>query len=47
MNGSFLLNLVRSFLLPNTSQIAEEASFFFRLSYLENDFMIANLVRLI
>ena len=28
MNGSFLINQVRSFMLPYTSQIAEQASFF-------------------
>ena len=32
-------------MIPYTSQIAEEASFF-QLPYLEHDFMIANLVRL-
>ena len=32
-------------MLPYTSQIAEEAPFF-RLLYLEYDFMIANLVKL-
>ena len=32
-------------MLPHTSQIAEEASFF-QLPYLEHDFMMANLVRL-
>ena len=44
-NERFLLNQVRSCMLPYTPQITEEASFF-RLSYLEYDFMIANLVRL-
>ena len=32
-------------MLPYTTQIAEEASFF-RLPYLEYDFMIANTIRL-
>ena len=45
LNGSFLINQVRSSMIPYTSQITEEASFF-RLSYLEYDFMIANLVTL-
>ena len=45
MNGSFLMNQVRSCMLPYTSQIAEEVSFF-RLPYLEYDFVIANLVNL-
>ena len=29
LNGSFLLNQVRSWMLPYTSQIAKEVSFFF------------------
>ena len=45
MNGICLINHVRSRMLPYTSQIAEEASFF-QLPYLEHDFMITNLVRL-
>ena len=45
MNGICLINQVRSRMLPYTSQIAEEASFF-QLPYLEHDFMITNLVRL-
>ena len=45
MNGISLINQVRSRMLPYTSQIAEEASFF-QLSYLEYDLMITNLVRL-
>ena len=45
MNGSFLISQVRSYTLPYTSQIAEK-SFFFRLPYLQYDFMIANIVRL-
>ena len=45
MNGSFLMNQVRSCMLPYTSQITEEA-YFFRLTYLEHNFMIANLIRL-
>ena len=43
--GSFLINQIRSCMLSYTSQIAEEASFF-RLPYVEYDFMIANSVRL-
>ena len=45
INGSFLSGQVRSYTLPYTSQIVEK-SFFFRLPYLEYDFMIANIVRL-
>ena len=45
LNGSFLINQVRSSMIPYISQITEEASVF-RLSYLEYDFMIANLVTL-
>ena len=45
MNGSCLINQVRSCMLPNTSQIAKEASLF-QLPYLELDFLIENLVRL-
>ena len=45
MNGISLIKQVRSRMLPYTSQIAEEASFF-QLSYLEHDLMITNLVRL-
>ena len=45
MNGSFLLNQVRSCMLPYTSQIAEKASFF-SVPYLEHDFVIANIGRL-
>ena len=45
LNGSFLINQVSSCMIPYTSQITEEASCF-RLSYLEYDFMIANLVTL-
>ena len=45
MNGIFLINQVRSRMLPHTSQIVEEASFF-QLSYSEHDFMITKLVRL-
>ena len=41
----YLMNQVRSCMLSYTSQIAEEASFF-RLSYTEYDFVVANLVRL-
>ena len=41
----FLIGQVRSYTLPYTSQIVEK-SFFFRLPYLEYDFMIANIVRL-
>ena len=44
MNGICLINQVRSRMLPYTSQIAEESSFF-QLPYLEHDFMITNLVR--
>ena len=33
-------------MLPHTSQIAEEASFFFQLPNLEYDFMITDLARL-
>ena len=44
MNGSFLISQVRSCMRPHASKIAEEA--FFRLSYLEYNFMIASLVRL-
>ena len=43
MNGICLINQVRSRMLPYTSQIAEEASFF-QLPYL--GFMLTNLVRL-
>ena len=39
MNGSFLINQLRSCMLPYTPEIIEEASFF-RLPYLEYDFMI-------
>ena len=53
MNGIYLINQVRSRILPYTSQIAEEASFFsyppftfFQLPYLEHELMITNLVRL-
>ena len=53
MNGICLINQVRSGMLPYTSQIAEEASFFsylpftfFLLHYLEHDLMITNLIRL-
>ena len=46
MNGICLMNQVRSRVLRYTSQIAEEASFFFQLSCSEHDFMINNLVRL-
>ena len=46
MNGICLINQVRSRMLPYTSQIAVEASFF-QLPYLEHDFMITSLVRLI
>ena len=53
MNGICLINQMRSRMLPYTSQIAEEASFFsylpftfFQLPYLEHDLMITNLVRL-
>ena len=45
INGSFLINQVKSCMLPYSSQTAEKASFF-RLPYLNYDFMIANLVRL-
>ena len=41
MNESFVINQMRSCMLPYTSQIPEEDSFF-RLPYLEYDF---NLVR--
>ena len=44
MNGSFLIDQVRSCMLPYTSQIVEEDVF--RLSYLPYDFMVTNLVRL-
>ena len=53
MNGICLINQVRSRMLPYTSQIAEEASFFsylpftfFQLPYLEHDLLITNLIRL-
>ena len=45
MNGSCLINQVRSYMLQDTLQIAEKA-FFFQLPYLEHDFIITNLVRL-
>ena len=45
MNGSFLINQVRSCMLPYTSQTAEKASFF-RFPFLEYDCMIANIFRL-
>ena len=45
MNENFLINQVRSCLLPYTSQIAEKASLF-RLPCLKYDFMIANIFRL-
>ena len=52
MNGICLINQVRSRMLPYTSHIAEEASFFnylpftfFQVPDLELDFMITNLVR--
>ena len=45
MNESFLINQVKSCMLPYTPQTTEEASFF-RLSYLKYGFMVANLVRL-
>ena len=41
----FLISQVRSCMLPYTPQIIEDTSFF-RLPYLESDFMIVNLVRL-
>ena len=53
MNGTCLIDQVRSRMLPYTSQIAEKASFFsylpftfFQLPYLEHGFMITNLIRL-
>ena len=47
MNGSFLINQVRPGMLPYTSKIAKEVSFFFFwLPYLEYHFIIGNLVRL-
>ena len=53
MNGTCLIDQVRSRMLPYTSQIAEKASFFsylpftfFQLPYLEHGFMITSLIRL-
>ena len=44
INKKFLINQVRSCMLPYSAQITERASLAFRLPYLEYDFMIANLV---
>ena len=41
MNESFLINQVKSCMLPYTPQITKEASFF-RLPYLDHAFMIGN-----
>ena len=53
LKENWLKKIVRSRMLPYTSQISEEASFFsylpftfFQLPYLEQDLMITNLVRL-
>ena len=45
MNGSVLISQVSSRMRLYTSQITEKASFF-RLPYLEYDFVIADIVRL-
>ena len=45
--GIWLINQVRSRRVPYTLQITEETSFFFHLPYLEHDFMITNLVRVV
>ena len=44
--GIWLINQVRSRRVPYTLQITEE-TFFFHLPYLEHDFMITNLVRVV